>query len=319
MKQFGMCSWTIVWAVFFKMSEEGETFEKLWSCRWIEWKFILAKLGSRILKRRSLSESPKGRLLRTDVHIVFSDSALCVGNNNVMHSWYVLWRIMCASVQSWIQGQRIWQDYILWYHRHRMYQTKSGCSPEEVNFHTPLRYSIDLEQFVAEEVGRISHCEEARQKAQPPTDQSKKAIIDKATIRMKAAPPPVEERLWQLFRLHWNTTTLSSWFRRKHRQVLQHVGESCEYPQQEPGTGRQTFSPIQEQCESQTSHARTVLLEQKKTQCSHVRNQLRETRCDHSFMETALQWQSTKLLHGSPSARRITSVDRRRRTAKNVH
>ena len=32
-------------------------------------------------------------------------------------------------------------------------------------------------------------------KAQPPNDQSKKAIIDKATIRMKAALPPVEERL----------------------------------------------------------------------------------------------------------------------------
>ena len=39
---------------------------------------------------------------------------------------------------------------------------------------------------------------------------------------------------------------------------------------------------------SPTSHALTVLLEQKKTQCSHFWNQLGETRCDHTWKQHQL-------------------------------
>ena len=109
---------------------------------------------------------------------------------------------MCASVQSaykevWIPPKQNLPDcsWVL------ISRSLNQCASQILN----------LDQFVAEEADRTSHCEEnfrsegktcAPDKAQPPSHQSKKAIIDKATLRVKAAPAqrgpqvtPTEERL----------------------------------------------------------------------------------------------------------------------------
>ena len=122
-----------------------------------------------------------------------------------MQNWYVLWRIMCALVQYWIQRQRVWQDYLSlmsWHHRNRISKISHVYSSNASQI-------LDLQQFAAEEADRMSHCEENvhccanPDKAQPPIDQRKKVIIEKATIEMQAAhlqrgPSviPLEERMW---------------------------------------------------------------------------------------------------------------------------
>ena len=127
-----------------------------------------------------------------------------------IQNWYVFWKIMCASVQSWVQRQRIWRDYIplkSWYHEKRI-------SPARA---TNKRIAL---LWKNEQPGKP--CANPT-KVQPPCERRKQAKFDKATIPGKLHLHKEDQSfLWKkdrgyLFRHHRNTTIVRSRFRREHR------------------------------------------------------------------------------------------------------